>query len=489
MSIIIEQEPLYKTLPVGQDIIFTVSSDVLVATKYNVKFTAQIFIDRESSNIFNPTSLVATLKVTPNNTGRGIFSLQPILESYVSPQQEGVDFFQASISQFKGTYYSEDNPHPIHIIDKYCVNTNNVRYFGISFNIEYYDTADLVGKPKSYLKPFNSIIFLYFDGVLDYNEVLKVTNGNYGYNLNADKLVFNDYFGSLGKFLTNAPLTQYAKLTDYGTFSFLNWLNPSTYSFQVATDNANFPMVSYMLIKLYNSSGTLLGSAIQLDCTDLNGGFQYSTDFAEARLIYFGGFPANLDGWSTDWDTHKANVSYYTVQAFDDVNEPISQIYTINIIGNSCKGFESIRLTWLNQYGTWDYYTFKKKSVKSLQTNRTSYTQQSGTWNQKKYKIRGYKGGKKNFRVNTKQLISINTDFINESESIWFENLINSTEVYMLNGYDTDINDTRYGITNKYVEPVTVTTSSYTRKTKANDKLIQYTFSIEKSHNKRTQSV
>jgi len=107
----------------------------------------------------------------------------------------------------------------------------------------------------------------------------------------------------------------------------------------------------------------------------------------------------------------------------------------------------------------------------------------------KKYKIRGYKGGKKNFRVNTKQLISINTDFINESESIWFENLINSTEVYMLNGYDTDINDTRYGITNKYVEPVTVTTSSYTRKTKANDKLIQYTFSIEKSHNKRTQSV
>ena len=42
---------------------------------------------------------------------------------------------------------------------------------------------------------------------------------------------------------------------------------------------------------------------------------------------------------------------------------------------------------------------------------------------------------------------------------------------------------------NKYVEPVTVTTSSYTRKTKANDKLIQYTFEVEKSKTQRTQSV
>jgi hypothetical protein len=41
---------------------------------------------------------------------------------------------------------------------------------------------------------------------------------------------------------------------------------------------------------------------------------------------------------------------------------------------------------------------------------------------------------------------------------------------------------------NKYVEPVTVATSSYTRKTKANDKLIQYTFELEKSKNKRIQS-
>ena len=243
------------------------------------------------------------------------------------------------------------------------------------------------------------------------------------------------------------------------------------------------------MIKLYDRTGSQLGSDIQINCTGTNGGFEYNNDNSMTNLMYLGVYPANLDGWSTDWDTHKASVSYYTIIAYDDQEDAISQTYTINIIGNSCKGFESIRLTWLNQYGTWDYYTFKKKSVKSLQTNRTSYTQLGGTWNESKFKIYGYEGGKKNFRVNTKQLITVNTDFINESEAVWFENLINSTDVYLLNDYDGGTSDANFGIINKYVEPITVTTSSYTRKTKANDKLIQYTFQLEKTHNKRTHSV
>ena len=59
----------------------------------------------------------------------------------------------------------------------------------------------------------------------------------------------------------------------------------------------------------------------------------------------------------------------------------------------------------------------------------------------------------------------------------------------MLNGYDGSLDDNNFGITNKYVEPVSVTTSSYTRKTIANDKLIQYTFQLEKTHNKKSHSV
>ena len=48
MSIIIEQIPLYRTLPVGQDIIFTVSENTVVATQFNVKFVAKVYVSNQA---------------------------------------------------------------------------------------------------------------------------------------------------------------------------------------------------------------------------------------------------------------------------------------------------------------------------------------------------------------------------------------------------------------------------------------------------------
>ena len=70
---------------------------------------------------------------------------------------------------------------------------------------------------------------------------------------------------------------------------------------------------------------------------------------------------------------------------------------------------------------------------------------------------------------------------------MWFEELINSPEVYIVNGF-SDGDDTAK-MTNKYIEPVTLTTSSYVKKTIANDKLMQYSIEIEKSKMQRTQAV
>ena len=80
----------------------------------------------------------------------------------------------------------------------------------------------------------------------------------------------------------------------------------------------------------------------------------------------------------------------------------------------------------------------------------------------------------------------MNTDFVNESESAWFEDLINSPEVYIIEGFKTD---ETYSALNKYVTPVRLTTSSYTKKTIANDRLMQYTFEVEKTKTLRTQTV
>ena len=151
------------------------------------------------------------------------------------------------------------------------------------------------------------------------------------------------------------------------------------------------------------------------------------------------------------------------------------------------KGYEPIRLTWLNQWGVWDYYTFTQLSSKSISTKGSTYQQLEGTWNKKIYQVNGFKGGKKSFRVNATEKIKMNTDFVSETESEWFEELINSPEVYILEGYE-DIVENRLAL-NQYVTPVRLTTSNYVRKTVANDKLIQYTFEVEKSKTLRTQAV
>ena len=80
----------------------------------------------------------------------------------------------------------------------------------------------------------------------------------------------------------------------------------------------------------------------------------------------------------------------------------------------------------------------------------------------------------------------MNTDFVSADENVMFEELINSPEVYILKGYQTDGS---FSALNQYVIPTRLITSSFTKKTVANDKLIQYSFEVEKSKTLRTQSV
>jgi len=83
-------------------------------------------------------------------------------------------------------------------------------------------------------------------------------------------------------------------------------------------------------------------------------------------------------------------------------------------------------------------------------------------------------------------LLQMNTDFVSADYNTMFEELINSPEVYILDGFQTDNPN---ALLNTYVTPARLTTSSFTRKTVANDKLIQYSFEVEKSKTLRTQSV
>ena len=468
MALTIEQHPLYTLNPVGQEVIFTVLDAATVSAKFNVKYVAEVHISETEINLGTSTA-IGTFKTTPNNTGAGMYDFRPIVESFVSP-----DNLAALGSSYKGAATTAIKTHPLHLVDKYSLNDNVVRYLKIRFTIEGSDTATGIVAPISGALA-DSVQYTLINGYLKYTDVInRDATGNFGFNTE----IFQLGGGAIGnEILTNAPTTQYANINDYGTLSFMT--TPKTGDIVDTT-------LDYFKIKLYDESGSQLGLDIKIDNVDANGGNTTWNSATKNQLLHLGCFPANLKNWSSVFLANTTNLSFYLVEAFNISNTSISDRYTININCPTLKGFEPIRLTWLNQWGVWDYYTFTMKSTKTISTKGSTYQQLEGTWNESIYSPSGYKGGKKAFRVNATEKISMNTDFVNEAEATWFEELINSPEVYILEGFQVDAT---LASPNTYVTPARLTTSSFTKKTVANDKLIQYTFEVEKSKTFRTQSV
>ena len=463
MATLIEQHPLYDTLTVGQDVIFTVSNTSVVSSFTGVKFIAEVHISSTfAPNPSTSTDIVGTFKTTPNNAGVGMFDFRPIIESFVN-----ADNLARQGSSYKTVVNTSDTNVPLHLIDKYSGNVNSMRYLFVRFKIEYIDAAgDLV---TTGIK--DSDLYELFNGYLKHTDILSLVGVNFGYNLSNFNLS-----SPTDSFLSNAPLIQYANLDDYGTVAMLD-----------INDELHYIKLNYK-----DSSGTSLGTE-NIFKTSANGAYDGYNGYIGMELLYFGCFPANLRNDNTS--IFAGLVTAGTIQggsievaAFNDqLGGQISQQYIINLNCPTLKGFEPIRLAWLNQWGTWDYYTFKMKSTKTISTKGSTYQQLEGSWNKSAYRIDSYKGGKKAFRVNATEKITMNTDFVNESESEWFEELINSPEVYILKGYE-DVVETSSAL-NQYVTPVRLTTSNYTKKTVANDKLMQYTFEVEKSKTLRTQAV
>ena len=470
MALTIEQNPLYNLNTVGQDVIFTVLDATVVANKFNVKYIAEVHIGTDTINL--ATSIkVGAFKTTPNNAGAGMYDFRPIVESFVN-----ADNLAPSTSEFKNASYSN---LPVHIIDKYSLNENTVRYLKIRFKVE---GAATEGGAVSVIDTEDSAQYTLFNGYLKRTDILDLVTNDFGYDTSRFYLNPRIVGGEiLGNWLTNAPTTQYANLSDYGTLSM--------YSADLGV--VGVPTDLYRItITYYNSSGTQIGFEY-IDNLDAEGGFTTYGTTTNKQVMYLGCFPANLQNWSSTFGglltpINQMEGGRYTIRANNSSGNALLDIVTININCPTLKGYEPIRLAWLNQWGAWDYYTFTMKSAKTTSTKGSTYQQIEGTWNESTYQVNGFKGGKKAFRVNATEKISMNTDFVSESESEWFEDLINSPEVYILDGYQSQAANPAL---NQYATPVRLTTSNFTRKTVANDKLMQYTFEVEKSKTLRTQSV
>ena len=273
---IIQQQPQASFItPVGQDLIFVVSNDTAVLNETRVKFVAEVYIGASLAAV-NPTANtpIGTFKTTPNNAGVGMFDLRNVIENYVK-----ADNMAANGSAYKTTTTSAAARHPVHLIDKYSLNTNLCRYMLVRFSVEYLvgTTVEIDINTRA-----NSNAYILFNGYVKHTDILTKAGNNFAYDTTNITLTNNT-----SKFLTNAPTTQYANLKDYGTLSMVT----------LTTD------LYRIRLNYYDSDNNLLNSDIVLRNSGTGAWSNPLTADSNKQILHFGCFPGNLQNWNSAFKT------------------------------------------------------------------------------------------------------------------------------------------------------------------------------------------
>ena len=154
--------------------------------------------------------------------------------------------------------------------------------------------------------------------------------------------------------------------------------------------------------------------------------------------------------------------SYYTIQAQSgstNLGAPI----TYEIVCE--QKYPNIRIKWKNRFGQFDWFNFNMINRQSFNTERRTYAPQLGTWTEPTLQYRNYDSSVLNYIADSKQAISVQTDWVDEEYNEIFKQLLVSDEVYWI-----------YSEANNDLRPITINTNSITFRTGVVDKVIQYGF-------------
>jgi len=158
-------------------------------------------------------------------------------------------------------------------------------------------------------------------------------------------------------------------------------------------------------------------------------------------------------------------MEYFSVQAFSGSTALGSSIkYEL-----TCQQkYPNVRVKWKNRFGQFDYINFNMVSKQSFTTERKTYQPQLGTWESSTLSYQPYDTANQAYIVDSKQMISVNTNWLSESYNDILKQLLVSDEIYWV-----------YDETNNLVKPLTIITENIVFKTGVVDKLIQYQFDFQ----------
>ena len=298
------------------------------------------------------------------------------------------------------------------LTDLAIANTSNVQYFAVDFYWQYFNGSTYV--TGSHVK---SSTFKALDGYGIFQEPI-------GQNLTSSSVHW--------PLMTNGPATQSAFTTNRGTAGvYVGTAGGSNEPTKIVY-TSNLATADYAISGTTSTSGQIA---------------QYPIGPAQS------GFP--LSG----------SITYFSTQAFSGstaLGLPIK--YEIDCI----QKYPNVRVKWKNRFGQFDYFNFYMVNKQSFETEKRTYQPQLGTWESSTLSYQNYDTGNQAYIVDSKQGISVNSFWIDESYNDILKQLLVSDEIYWV-----------YDESNNIVRPLTIVTQNIVFKTGVVDGLIQYQFDFQ----------
>lgn len=451
--------PAYQKFVVSLDNIqgmYFQSVNVGFVTPENRKYLLEVSING---------TVVVTLKAPPNEYDRANFQLEKIFQDYLST--DITPFF------LDGTNTEKDAIHNITTVNQ---NKSTLIQVDLRGGEEYEINGVLStilrdATEQTHATGIDKKFFVY-------NGTRQHVDGN-----DASFILEHQCNSNTGKLLTDALSTfsTFANLDDVTTDAQLQKIRTNDYACIAAfnrdhhTHQNVWTRVQY---SLFDSNENLIVIVNEdNNHEDLANAFGMTQ---RTGLVWVPAGMQNLRDMAITSTANLDNTAFYSISLENDSNIPLSQSYYYKVIDDDCKGFETLRLAWVNSFGTWDYYNFNKKSTQSFNSKRSTYEQQYGYRQDSDtygYSYSENTGGTQVLTNTVKETIEANTDFITEQEADFLKHCFTSPNVQMQVGT---------GNTAEWVG-VVITESEYIKQTSANDKVIQYIITVEKSHNYRVQ--
>jgi hypothetical protein len=399
MSLTILQTP-GNNVPAQSPVVFSVlTSGGQSYTASEFQYTANLYL--WSGQPEQSGSYIYSARKYPNVSGSGIFDFGRLINS--------------------------------HLPDLSAENDSNIKYYKVDFGYQY-ESASLYVSQSSLTgvsASVSGVLFTVYDG----------------YSVFPDNI--NESFANIS--------TCYPFMTDMCTV---------TQSIQL-TDSSELGSGSYRAIPLWRGAGNPAISSLQITASYANGTTLMSSEnislvgtVSSSKMVYNSkGFPG--DSWSSLATTNGgSSLKSYTVSAISGSGAKMATLaYEIE---NECY-YEPVKIAYKNKYGQFDWFNFYKRHDITFNTDQRLYQPQLGTWSSPTLTYSKFQTRQQRYIVDATEVLSVNTDYIEEGYNELFKQLLVSDEIYWVTNNDGT------------VRPLTVQTNSLQFRTHVNTKLIQYT--------------